>query len=576
MAQAFGPGAGRAGPSELRRALGSYRSAFVGAGALSAVLNILTLSGSFFMLLVYDSVLPSRSGATLVGLVVLISVLYAFQGVLEVLRARIMGQVGAAADVALSPRVYDLVSRLTLGGRTAEDGLQPLRDLDQLRGFVSGAGLLAFFDLPWLLLYLGICFAFHVMIGLVALAGAILLIGLTLLNDRLTRDAVRQASSTAALRNGMAETNRQNIEVLTALGMRRRMQASWSQVNQDHLRNQQRVSDVGGGLSSVTRVLRMLLQSLVLATGAWLVLQNKATGGVIITSSILTSRALAPIELALANWRGFIAARQSWGRLNQLLSRAPAEAAPTPLPAPFQTLALEALSLAPPGAQRLTVQDVAFALKAGDGLGVVGPSASGKSSLARGIVGVWKPVRGKVRLDGAALEQWDDERLGRHLGYLPQDVELMAGTIAENIGRFDPQAGPEAVIAAAHAARAHELILRLPEGYETRLGPKGQGLSAGQAQRVALARALFGEPFLIVLDEPDSNLDAEGEKALGEAVAEARARGAIVIVIAHRPSALAGVEKVLLMHQGRMVELGDKDKVLPKLLPRPPLRAVEV
>ena len=576
MAQAFGPGAGRAGPSELRRALGSYRSAFVGAGALSAVLNILTLSGSFFMLLVYDSVLPSRSGATLVGLVVLISVLYAFQGVLEVLRARIMGQVGAAADVALSPRVYDLVSRLTLGGRTAEDGLQPLRDLDQLRGFVSGAGLLAFFDLPWLLLYLGICFAFHVMIGLVALAGAILLIGLTLLNDRLTRDAVRQASSTAALRNGMAETNRQNIEVLTALGMRRRMQASWSQVNQDHLRNQQRVSDVGGGLSSVTRVLRMLLQSLVLATGAWLVLQNKATGGVIITSSILTSRALAPIELALANWRGFIAARQSWGRLNQLLSRAPTEAAPTPLPAPFQTLALEALSLAPPGAQRLTVQDVAFALKAGDGLGVVGPSASGKSSLARGIVGVWKPVRGKVRLDGAALEQWDDERLGRHLGYLPQDVELMAGTIAENIGRFDPQAGPEAVIAAAHAARAHELILRLPEGYETRLGPKGQGLSAGQAQRVALARALFGEPFLIVLDEPDSNLDAEGEKALGEAVAEARARGAIVIVIAHRPSALAGVEKVLLMHQGRMVELGDKDKVLPKLLPRPPLRAVEV
>ena len=296
MAQAYGPGAGRAGPSELRRGLGAYRSAFVGAGALSAVLNILTLSGSFFMLLVYDSVLPSRSGATLMGLVVLITVLYAFQGVLEVLRSRIMVQVGAAADVALSPRVYDLVSRLTLGGRTAEDGLQPLRDLDQLRGFVSGAGLLAFFDLPWLVLYLGICFAFHVLIGLVALAGAILLIGLTLLNDRLTREAVRQASSTAALRNGMAETNRQNIEVLTALGMRRRMQAAWSRVNQDHLSSQQRVSDVGGGLSSVTRVLRLLLQSLVLATGAWLVLQNKATGGVIITSSILTSRALAPAE----------------------------------------------------------------------------------------------------------------------------------------------------------------------------------------------------------------------------------------------------------------------------------------
>ena len=575
MAQAFGPGAGRPGPSELRRALGAYRSAFVGAGALSAVLNILTLSGSFFMLLVYDSVLPSRSGATLVGLVVLITVLYAFQGALEVLRSRIMVQVGAAADVALSPRVYDLVSRLTLGGRTAEDGLQPLRDLDQLRGFVSGAGLLAFFDLPWLVLYLGICFAFHVMIGLVALAGAILLIALTLLNDRLTREAVRQASSTAALRNGMAETNRQNIEVLTALGMLRRMQAAWSRVNEDHLRNQQRVTDVGGGLSSVTRVLRLLLQSLVLATGAWLVLQNKATGGVIITSSILTSRALAPIELALANWRGFIAARQSWARLNQLLARAPAAEPPTPLPAPFQTLAVETLSLAPPGSQRLSVQDVALTLKAGEGLGVVGPSASGKSSLARAVVGVWKPVRGKVRLDGAALDQWDDERLGRHLGYLPQDVELMAGTVAENIGRFDPEADPQAVIAAAKAARAHELILRLPEGYETRLGPKGQGLSAGQSQRVALARALYGEPFLIVLDEPDSNLDAEGEKALGEAIVEARARGAIVIVVAHRPSALAGVDKLLLMNQGRLVELGDKEKVLPKLLPRALLRAVE-
>jgi len=575
MTQAYGPGTGRGQQSELRRALGGYRGAFLGAGALSAVLNILTLSGSFFMLLVYDSVLPSRSGATLVGLVVLIVVLYAFQAALEVLRSRIMIQVGAAADVSLSPRVYDLVSRLTLGGRTAEDGLQPLRDLDQLRSFLSGPGLLALFDLPWLVLYLGICFAFHVAIGLVALAGAILLISLTLLNDRMTREAVRHASATAALRNGMAETNRQNIEVLTALGMRRRMQAAWNRVNHDHLESQQRVSNIGGGLSSVTRVLRLLLQSLVLATGAWLVLQNKATGGVIITSSILTSRALAPIELALANWRGFIAARQSWGRLNVLMAKLPRTAEPTPLPRPAATLAVEALSLVPPGSQRLSVQDATFTLNAGDGLGVVGPSASGKSSLARGLVGVWPPVRGKVRLDGAALDQWDDERLGRHIGYLPQDVELMAGTVAENIARFDPDATSEAVIAAANKARAHELILRLPEGYETKLGPKGQGLSAGQAQRIALARALYGDPFLIVLDEPDSNLDAEGEKALSEAVTEARERGAIVVVIAHRPSALLGVDLMLLMNQGRIVELGPKDKVLPKLLPRPPLRAVE-
>ena len=242
---------------------------------------------------------------------------------------------------------------------------------------------------------------------------------------------------------------------------------------------------------------------------------------------------------------------------------------------PAAALAVEALSLVPPGSQRLSVQDATFALKAGDGLGVVGPSASGKSSLARGLVGVWPPVRGKVRLDGAALDQWDDERLGRHIGYLPQDVELMAGTVAENIARFEPDASSDAVIAAANKAHAHELILRLPEGYETRLGAKGQGLSAGQAQRIALARALYGDPFLVVLDEPDSNLDAEGEKALAEAITEARSRGAIVIVIAHRPSALSGVDQLMLMNQGRIVELGPKDKVLPKLLPRPPLRAVE-
>jgi ATP-binding cassette subfamily C protein len=575
MSSVHGPLQGRQPPSELGRALGAYRGAFLAAGGLSAALNILTLSGSFFMLLVYDSVLPSRSGATLVGLVALVVVLYAFQAALEALRSRIMIQIGAAADAALSPRVYDLVSRLALGGRTAEDGLQPLRDLDQLRGFVSGPGLLAFFDLPWLVLYLGICFVFHVAIGVVATAGAIVLICLTLVNDRMTRDAVRQAAASAALRNGLAESNRQNVEVLTALGMRRRMQAAWGEVNARHLKSQERVSNVSGGLTAVSRTLRLLLQSLVLATGAWLVLQDKATGGVIITSSILTSRALAPIDMALANWRGFISARQAWGRLDQWMARLSRREPPTALPAPTTSLAVEAVSLTPPGSQRLAVQEASFTLKAGDGLGIVGPSASGKSSLARGLVGVWPPVRGKVRLDGAALDQWDDEPLGRHIGYLPQDVELLAGTVAENIARFEPDADPQAVIAAASKACAHELILRLPEGYETRLGPKGQGVSAGQAQRIALARALYGDPFLIVLDEPDSNLDSDGERALAEAVIEARQRGAIVIVIAHRPSALAGVDQILVMNQGRVAEIGAKEKVLPNLMPRPALRAVD-
>jgi ATP-binding cassette subfamily C protein len=574
MAGVSGPPAHRAQQPELHKALSAYRSAFIGVGALSAVLNVLMLSGSFFMLLVYDNVLPSRSGATLVGLLVLVCALYLFQGLLEVLRARILVQVGAALDVTLSPRVYDLISRLSLGARTAEDGLLPLRDMDQLRAFISGQGLLAFFDLPWMVLYLGICFAFHFAIGAVALAGAILLFGLTLLGDRLTRGPIRHAAAKAALRNGMAETNRQNIEVLTALGMRRRLQGAWSQVNRDYLASQQRVSDVAGGLNSITRVLRLALQSLVLAMGAYLVLQDKATGGVIIASSILTSRALAPIELAIANWRGFVSARQSWERLSQLMAKHAPAAALTPLPAPTHSLGVEALSLAPPGAQRLTVQDVSFVLNAGEGLGIVGPSASGKSSLVRGLVGVWRPVRGKVRLDGASLDQWDDERLGRHIGYLPQDVELLSGTVAQNIARFDPDADPDAIFAAAKRTRAHELILRLPEGYETRIGLKGQGLSAGQSQRIALARALFGDPFLVVLDEPDSNLDADGEKALSEAIAGVLARNGVVVVVAHRPSTLAEVNRLLLLNQGRVVESGPKDLILPKILPKPMLRPV--
>ncbi len=561
--------------SELYRALAAYRSAFLCVGAMSAVLNILTLSGSFFMLLVYDNVLPSRSGATLLGLVVLVCALYLFQGGLDFLRARIMNQIGVATDAALSGRVYDLVLRLGAGGRTSSDGLQPLRDLDQLRGFLSGQGPMAFFDFPWLLLYLGVCFAFHVAIGLVALTGAVILVALTLMADQLTREPVRQAAAQAALRNGMAETNRQNGEVLQALGMRRRMQAIWHGVNHEYLASQQRAVDVGGSLSSFTRVFRMALQSLVLAMGAYLVLNNKATGGVIITSSILTSRALAPIELAIGNWRGFVGARQSWARLAQLLKANPAQTEPTPLEAPKASLAVEGVVVAPPGAQRIVLQDVSFTLAAGQGLGVVGPSASGKSSLVRALVGAWKPLRGKVRLDGAALDQWDDERLGRHMGYLPQDVELMAGTVAQNISRFETDPDPEAVFAAARSARAHELILRLPEGYETQLGPKGQGVSAGQAQRIALARALYRDPFLVVLDEPDSNLDGEGEKALGEAVAEVRARGGIVVVVAHRPNALAGVDQVLLLNQGRMEKLGPKEEVLPRILPLRPVDAGE-
>ncbi len=324
-----------------------------------------------------------------------------------------------------------------------------------------------------------------------------------------------------------------------------------------------------GGLGAISKVLRMLLQSAVLGVGAYLVIIEQATAGIIIASSILTSRALAPVELAIANWKGFIAARQSWRRLNDLFTLMPIDKERLALPRPRGSLVAEHVSGAPPGVAKLVVQDIAFTLKAGQGLGIIGPSASGKSSLARLIVGVWQPARGKVRLDGAALEQWSPEALGAHVGYLPQTVELFAGTVAQNIGRFDEAAAAEEIIKAAKTAGVHELILRLPDGYETEIGENGAALSAGQRQRVALARALYGDPFLVVLDEPNSNLDAEGETALTQALLAVRARGGIAVVIAHRPSALAGVDLVLVMNEGKPQMIGPKDEVLMKVT-RPP------
>jgi PrtD family type I secretion system ABC transporter len=342
----------------------------------------------------------------------------------------------------------------------------------------------------------------------------------------------------------------------------------WSAANERYIEAQQRSSDVAGGLGGVSKVMRMALQSAILGVGAYLVIEQQATAGVIIASSILTSRALAPVELAIANWRGFVAARQSWKRLRELFAALPEQAHPLALPRPSVSLSVEGASAIPPGGQRFVLQDASFSLKAGDGLGVIGSSASGKSSLARLLVGVWAPVRGKVRLDGAALDQWVPDAIGPHIGYLPQDVELFAGTVAENIARFDPDREPDAVIAAARAANVHDLILRLPDGYETQIGEAGTALSAGQCQRVALARALYGDPFLIVLDEPNSNLDTEGEQALTQAILRARARGRIVVVIAHRPSALAAVDLVLVMADGRAQAFGPKDEVLSKVLRR--------
>ena len=355
------------------------------------------------------------------------------------------------------------------------------------------------------------------------------------------------------------------------------MSARFSAVNDDYQRSHRHASDRASILAATSRVMRLVLQSLVLGLGAYLVINQEATAGVIIASSILMSRALAPVELAIANWKGFVAARQARRRLSEMLALLPPGRQPLSLPKPEVALSVESVSATPPGDGRVVVQDIAFALKGGAGLGIIGPSAAGKSSLARLIVGVWQPVRGKVRLDGAALDQWSAEHLGRHIGYLPQDVELFDGTIAQNISRFEAEPDANAIIAAAKSAGVHDLVVRLPEGYDTRIGEAGAALSAGQRQRVALARALYGDPFLVVLDEPNSNLDSEGEEALTAAILGVRSRGGIAIVIAHRPSALAAVDQVLVLNQGRQQAFGPRDEVLQTVLrpaATPPLTVV--
>jgi ATP-binding cassette subfamily C protein len=563
--------------SELGQALRACRSAFIGVGLMSCMINLLYLTGSIFMLEIYDRVLPSRSVPTLVGLVIIAGGLYAAQGVLDLLRGRILGRIGTSLDEAINARVFETIVRLPLlvGNRT--EGVQPLRDLDNVRSFLGSMGPGAFFDLPWLPFYMAICFAFHWLLGVTALVGALILITLTLITEFMSRAPAREAMSLAARRNDLAATSRRNAEVLIAMGMSGRLNQRWGEANEQYLAGNQRASDVSGGLGAVAKVLRMMLQSAVLGVGAYLVINQEATAGIIIAGSILSARALAPVDLAIAHWKGFVAARQSWHRLTRLLQQMPASGAQTLLQPPSKKLSVEGVSIVPPGDQRLIVQDVTFAIEAGSGVGIIGPSGSGKSSLVRALVGVWMPARGKVRLDGAALDQWSSDVLGRYVGYLPQDVELFAGSVAQNICRFDPEARSDAIIAAAKEAGVHEMIIKMREGYDTQIGEQGTALSAGQAQRVALARALYGNPFLIVLDEPNSNLDSEGDEALTRAVRSARERGAVVVVVAHRPIGIEAVDQLLVLKDGRMQAFGPKEQVLGQVLrvaPPPPIKIV--
>ncbi len=553
-------------PPSVRDALGGTRLAFLGVALLSGVSNILMLTGSFFMLEVYDRVLPSRSLPTLVALSLLAGALFVAQGGIDLIRSRVLTRIGGVLDERLSPHVFDAMVAKPLRTGGNGDGQQPARDLDTVRTFLSSLGPTALFDLPWIPLYLAIIYAFHPVLGLAALAGAAVLFSLTLLTEVLTQARSRAAGATAIARLRAGEACVRNAEALTAMGFAASMRERWREHSRALTAGQRRVADVAGTLGAVSKVLRMVLQSGILAIGAYLVIRGEATAGIIIAGSILTSRALAPVELAIAHWKGFVAARQSWARLDKLLTGLSNAPRPLELPAPAARLDVEAVSVAAPGGRDLIVHNVGLTLKAGQGLGIIGPSASGKSSLVRAMANVWLPARGKVRLDGAAVDQWDPERLGRHVGYLPQDVELFAGTVADNIARFALDAPADSVIAAAKAAGVHELIIGLKNGYETDVGDQGAILSAGQRQRIALARALYGDPFLVILDEPNSNLDAEGEAALTRAIHGVRERGGIAVVVAHRPSALAALDMVLAMAHGRAVAFGSKDEVLGKVL----------
>ncbi len=545
-------------------ALQQVRSTFLTVAAVSAVTNVLMLTGPLFMMQVYDRVLASRSVPTLVALSLLAIGLYLFLGVLELLRSRILTRVGQRIEEDLGDATFRAVMVLPLRMSRKEAVSQPIRDLEQIRQFMGGPGPVAICDMPWLPLYVGILFLFHPLLGWLAIAGAVVLIVLTITSEFLLRDPMRRIAQFSAARAEFLEAGRRNAEALQAMGMRGAYTARWREANSEYLAEQQRTGDATSSFSTTSKIFRLALQSAVLALGAWLAINGMASPGAMIAASILTARALAPIEQAIGQWRGFINARQARSRLYTVLEQFRDDVPRMALPKPATSFSVAGLTVVAPGANTPIIRDISFSVSGGQGVGIIGPSGSGKSSLARALVGIWPPAKGSVRLDGTELDQWDSEALGPSIGYLPQGVELFDGTIAENICRFSADARPEQIIEAARLAGVHDLILSMPDGYDTRIGANGAILSAGQRQRVGLARALFGKPFLIVLDEPNASLDAEGETALTNAMLALREAGSIVIVIAHRPSALAAVDQVLVVAQGAMVTFGPRDEVLRK------------
>jgi PrtD family type I secretion system ABC transporter len=557
---------------ELAAALKQCRRAFVSVALFSGVVNMLMLAGPLYMLQVYDRVLASRSVPTLAALSVFLVIAYGFQGGLEVVRSRIAVRIASLLDLRLDMSVHDAVIRLTNRGCSASEAHQPVRDLDQIRTFLTGPAPIAIIDLPWMPIFLAICFLIHPWLGAMALAGAVILVILTILTERRSRVPTLAMTQSAGARAVASELTRRNSETIAGMGMARTLAQRWQQVNDRYLAALALTSDLTGSYGSVARTMRLLMQSAMLGLGAYLVIRQELSAGAMFAASVMMGRALAPIDIVIANWRSLAGARQSLLRLAGALRQLPVRRTRTDLPKPVRGLNVEHVAVAAPNSNTAIVANVHFGLLAGEAAAIVGPSGVGKTSLVRSLIGVWPPARGEIRLDGAALDQWDEEALGRHLGYVGQNIEFFDGTIAENIARMSLAPDADAVLAAGRAAGAHEMILRLPGGYDSRIGEAATVLSAGQRQRLALARALYGDPFLVVLDEPNANLDSEGEVALQNVLRGLKARGAIVVIISHRPAVLEQCDKILILGNGAQQAFGPRDAILrnaPVRVPRP-------
>jgi ATP-binding cassette subfamily C protein EexD len=550
--------------SDLKAALLVCKGGFFSVGFFSLFVNFLMLVPAFYMLQVYDRVIATGSHSTLLMLTLILTLLLVTMGVLEWVRSRIMVRLSTRLDLILGPRLYDASFKqaLTSGGMQAS--AQPLSDLTGLRQFITGNGLFAFFDAPWLPIYLAVMFLFHPWFGWFAVGCALVLVALAFLNERLTNAALLEANKQNLAATAFTQKNLRNAEVVESMGMLGMLRERWQAMNHQVLSLQGVASDRGGSIAAFSKTFRLLVQSLILGLGAYLAIEQEITPGLMIAGSILLGRALAPIDQMIGAWKGFSAARGQYARLDELLEQVAAEPERMSLPAPRGEVSAENLAVVPPGAQKPVLVGLNFHVAAGDAVGIIGPSASGKSTLARALLGIWPAAQGKVRLDGADVFAWKREELGQHVGYLPQDVELFDGSINENIARFG-NVDPVAVVEAARLAGVHELILKLPQGYDTVIGATGGGLSGGQRQRIGLARAVYRRPQLIVLDEPNSNLDDVGERALSEAIVKLKQAGCTLFVITHRTSVLNALDKLMVLRDGALAMFGPRDKVLAEL-----------